>query len=65
MSTFLPINISSLITANHSAPCPYLCAKFYGYISLADKTVAFYLQFGVNIRDMSKYLGLSANKYCV
>ena len=30
------------LTANHSAPCPYLCAQFYWYISLADETVVFY-----------------------
>ena len=35
MSTFKPINIWSLITAN---PCPYLCAW------LTDETVAFYLK---------------------
>ena len=44
MSTFKPINIGLLITANHSAPSPYLCAQINGYISLADETVVFYLQ---------------------
>ena len=32
----------SLITVNHSAPCSYMCAQFYGYILPADETVVFY-----------------------
>ena len=37
------IDIWSYITANESAPCPYLRIQFYEYISLEDKTVAFHL----------------------
>ena len=48
---------AKLITANHSAPCPYLCAQFYGYILLADETVVFYKW------DSSRMCGKQRNFY--
>ena len=35
--------LTIIITANHSAPYPYLCTQFYEYIALADVTVVLYL----------------------
>ena len=63
MSTSKSINIWSLITANHNVSCLYLCAQFYGYVSLADETVVFYLKshaFAVRLMDLDPFSGVTS-----